>query len=128
MYSESVIHSSHTQAKMSTPTKSSVPTVVPNAPRKKPQWLLDEEAADPTLAAKVDAARIEAAKVAAEKAARDAERATACVAWHAARPRWVMQMVQVTPGVRGNERDWEVTPKYAEKQVLNNAKCPYCGK
>ena len=137
MYSESVVHSSHThyivqpnpsQAKMSTPTKSSVPTVVPNAPRKKPQWLLDEEAADPTLAAKVDAARIEAAKVAAEKAARDAERAAACVAWHAARPRWVMQMVQVTPGVRGNERDWEVAPKYAEKQVLNNSKCPYCGK
>ena len=83
-YSESVIHSSHThyhvqpnpsQAKMSTPTKSSVPTVVPNAPRKKPQWLLDEEAADPTLAAKVDAARVEAAKVAAEKAAAEAARA-----------------------------------------------------
>ena len=113
---------------MSTPTKSSVPTVVPNAPRKKPQWLLDEEAADPTLAGKLDAARAEAAKAAAEKAARDAERAAACVAWHAARPKWVMQLVQVTPGVRGNERDWEVEPKYAEKPVLNNAKCPYCGK
>ena len=113
---------------MSTPTKSSVPTAVPNAPRKKPQWLLDEEAADPTLAGKLDAARAEAAKVAAEKAARDAERAAACVAWHAARPKWVMQLVQVTPGVRGNERDWEVAPKYAEKPVLNNAKCPYCGK
>jgi hypothetical protein len=57
--------------------KSSVPTPVPGAPRKKPQWLLDEEAADPTLAGKLDAARAEAAKVAAEKAARDAERAAA---------------------------------------------------
>jgi hypothetical protein len=113
---------------MSTPTKSSVPTVVPNAPRKKPQWLLDEEAADPTLAGKLDAARAEAAKVAAEKAARDAERATACAAWHAARPKWVMQLVQVTPGVRGNEREWEVPPKTAERRVRNNAKCPHCGK
>lgn len=113
---------------MSTPTKSSVPTQIPGAPRKKPQWLLDEEAADPTLSAKLDAARAEAAKVAAEKAAAEAQRAAACVAWHAARPKWVMQLVQVTAGVPGNERDWEVPPKYAEKQVLNSAKCPYCGK
>ena len=113
---------------MSTPTKPSASTAVPNAPRKKPQWLLDEEAADPTLAAKVDAARAESAKVAAEKAAAEAARAAACAAWHAARPKWVMQMVQVTAGVKGSERDWEVEPKYAEKQVLNNSKCPYCGK
>jgi len=113
---------------MSTPTKPSFTPVAPGAPRKKPQWLLDEEAADPTLAAKVDAARTEAAKVAAEKAARDAERAAACAAWHAARPEWVMQVVEIAPGVKGNEREWEVPPKTAERRVRNNAKCPYCGK
>jgi len=113
---------------MSTPTKTFAPAVAPGAPRKKPQWLLDEEAADPTLAAKVDASRAETAKLAAEKAARDAERAAACAAWHATRPEWVMQTVEIAPGVRGNEREWEVPPKMGLRRVRNNAKCPYCGK
>jgi hypothetical protein len=113
---------------MSTPTKPSFTPVAPGAPRKKPQWLLDEEAADPTLAAKVDASRAEAAKVAAEKAAREAERATACTAWHAARPEWVTQMVEIAPGVRGSEREWEVPPKVGPRTVRNTAKCPHCGK
>lgn len=113
---------------MSTPTKIQPAPVAPGAPRKKPQWLLDEEAADPTLAAKVDASRADAAKAAAEKAAREAERAAACIAWHATRPEWVMQTVEIAPGVRGNEREWEVPPKMGLRRVRNNAKCPYCGK
>ena len=98
------------------------------APRKKPQWLLDEEASDPTLAGKLEAARAEAAKLAAEKAAREAETKAKCVAWHASRPEWIMQMVEITPGVRGNEQGWEVPPKMGERRIRNNAKCPYCGK
>jgi len=113
---------------MSTPTKLSAPVVAPGAPRKKPQWLLDEEAADPTLAAKLDASRAQAAKLAIEKAAQDAARGVACVAWHAARPEWVMQSVEIAPGVRGSEREWEVPPKVSLRRVRNNEKCPYCGK
>jgi len=113
---------------MSTPTKLSAPVVAPGAPRKKPQWLLDEEAADPTLAAKLDASRAQAAKLAIEKAAQDAARNAACVAWHAARPEWVMQSVEIAPGVRGSEREWEVPPKVSLRRVRNNEKCPYCGK
>ena len=113
---------------MSTPTKIQPAPVAPGAPRKKPQWLLDEEAADPTLAAKVDASRADAAKAAAEKAAREAERTAACIAWHATRPEWVMQTVEIAPGVRGNEREWEVPPKMGLRRVRTNAKCPYCGK
>jgi len=98
------------------------------APRKKPQWLLDEEAADPTLAAKLEVSRAEAAKIAAEKSVREAEMKAQCVAWHASRPEWIMQMVEIAPGVRGNEREWEVPPKTGLRRIRNNAKCPYCGK
>ena len=113
---------------MSTPVKILPASVAPGAPRKKPQWLLDELAADPTLSAKLDAARAESDKAAAEKAAREAERAAACIAWHATRPEWVMQTVEIVPGVKGNEREWEVPPKMGQRRVRNNAKCPHCGK
>ena len=118
MSGEPVIQASTKSSTMSTST----------APRKKPQWLLDEEASDPTLAAKLDAARVEAARLAAEKAAVEKARHEKCVAWHIARPEWVMQMVEISPGVRGSEREWEVPPKTGLRRVRNNEKCPYCGK
>lgn len=80
------------------------------------------------MAPSLDAARDEAAKIAAEKAAREAESKAKCTNWHASKPRWIIQRVQISAGVAGNERSWDVEPKYADKQVLNNAKCPYCGK
>lgn len=94
--------------------------------RKKPSWMDDADWA--AMAPTLDAARDDAAKVAAEKAAREAETKAKCVAWHASKPRWITQLVEVAPGIRGNERMWEVEPKYAERRVLNNAKCPYCAK
>jgi hypothetical protein len=97
--------------------------------RKRPQWLLDELAADPTLAEKLAVAKAEADKVAAEKVAREAEVKTKCVAWHASKPRWVVQRIQVAAGVPSRtEQGWEVEPKYADKEVLNKMKCPHCGK
>jgi len=94
--------------------------------RKKPVWMDDKdwEAMKPAL----DTAREEAAKVAAEKAAREAETKAKCVAWHASKPKWVRQEVVTHPGVRGNEREWEVPPKTGFANVPNRAKCPFCGK
>ena len=85
--------------------------------RKRPQWMLDEMAADPSLAASLDAARAAAEKVAVEKAARDAKLAADCKAWHASKPAWVVQMVEIAPGVKGNEREWEVAPKIGPRTV-----------
>ena len=94
--------------------------------RKKPSWMDDKDWA--AMAPTLDAARDEAAKAAAEKAAKEAETKAKCAAWHAAKPRWITRRVQVSAGIAGNERSWDVEPKYADKQVLNNAKCPYCWK
>ena len=94
------------------------------ASRKKPQWLLDEEAADPTLAAKLEVSRAEAAKIAAEKAATEKARQDKCAAWHIARPEWVMQMVEIAPGVRGSEREWQGPPTVGMRRGRNKEKCP----
>jgi len=95
--------------------------------RKIPQWKLDM-LADADVAAQLVIKKADADKVAAEKAARDAESASACLSWHAARPEWVTQMVETAPGIRGNEREWEVPPQVGLRKMKNNAKCPYCGK
>jgi len=95
--------------------------------RKKPSWMDDADWA--AMAPTLDAARDDAAKAAAEKAAREAEVKTKCVAWHASKPRWVVQRIQVAAGVPSRtEQGWEVEPKYADKEVLNKMKCPHCGK
>jgi hypothetical protein len=108
------VRSSQQHIKMATPQ------------RKKPTWMDDKdwEALQPTL----DTARADAAKAAEEKAAREAETKSKCVAWHASKPKWVRQEVVTHPGVRGNEREWEVPPKTGFANVPNRAKCPFCGK
>lgn len=95
--------------------------------RKIPQWKLDM-LKDAELAAAVVVKADEAAVKAKEEAEAKAKRDAACVAWHAAKPEWCMQMVQVTAGVRGNEQGWEVEPKVEMRRVRNKETCPYCGK
>jgi hypothetical protein len=94
-----------------------------------PQWKLDM-LKDATVAADLIVKKAEADKVAAETAARATELKSKCAAWHVWKNanEWVMQMVEITPGIKGNEREWEVPPKVGLRQVKNNEKCPYCGK
>jgi len=95
--------------------------------RKIPQWKLDM-LKDAEVAAAVIVKADEAAQKAAVEAARKAEMDAKCKDWHASKPEWTMQMVEVTAGVRGNERGWEVEPKVAMRKVHNKALCPYCNK
>jgi len=97
--------------------------------RKIPQWKLDM-LADAEVAAQLVIKKADADKVAAEKAARDAEIATKCAAWHVWKSanEWVMQMVEIAPGIKGNEREWEVPPQVGLRKVKNKETCPYCGK
>jgi hypothetical protein len=105
-----------------------------SAPKKIPQWKLDM-LKDAEVASELAIKKTEADKLAAETAARQAaEKATrdaACSAWHVWKNanKWTVQRIQVAPGVPSRtEQGWEVEPKYANKEVLNNGKCPYCTK
>jgi hypothetical protein len=95
--------------------------------RKIPQWKLDM-LKDAEVAAALVVKADEAAQKAAEIAAIKAETAAQCKIWHASKPEWVMRMVEVTPGVRGGERGWEVEPKVSMRKVHNKELCPYCSK
>ena len=95
--------------------------------RKIPQWKLDM-LKDAEVAAAVVVKADEAAQKATEIAARKAELDAKCKEWHASKPEWIMQMVEISAGVRGGERGWEIEPKVAERRVHNKQTCPYCGK
>jgi len=104
------------------------------APKKIPQWKLDM-LADTAVAAELVIKKAEADKAAAETAEllakEKASREKICTEFHAWKllNKYVMQRVQVTPGVASTgERGWEVEPKYRMMQVPNKEKCYSCGK